>query len=261
MRVGERAARVAEQLAALDEVLGERPAVLGHEPRGSPRAVLVDQAREQLLAGAGLTEQEHGGVTIENAPRQLDGGAQTRLRPDDLLERQRPLARGRRFALHGVARQLELVLEACVFARELVTFCGAPDDHQDLGGIPRFWNEVIDPAGVDRFHEAVDVGVGGEHDADRVRGHLLAPPQELDSGHAGHPVVREDHRHLLALEDAERFLAVIRADHRELGGQDGLERVEHARLVVHDQDRRSFHVGSSPRLGRGGSNGTGSASR
>ena len=218
----------------------------------------MDQAREQLLAGTGLAVQEHRGVALEDPPRQLDGAPQPRLCPDELLERQGPLARRGGFALHRVARQLELVPETCVFASELVALRRAPHDHQQLVGIPGFGNEVVDPARVDRLHQIVDVREGGEHDADRVRGDVLAPPQELDAGHPGHPVIGEDDRHLLPLQDGQRLVAVARAHDRELGRQDRLERVEHTRLVVYDQDRRSLHEGSSSLRDTSGSSGTGS---
>ena len=60
-RAGERALLVAEQLA-LDEAGGDRGAVHLDEQALAPRAGLVDRARDQLLAGAGLARDEDGGV-------------------------------------------------------------------------------------------------------------------------------------------------------------------------------------------------------
>ena len=65
-RARERALLVAEQLA-LDQRFGEGAAVDGHErPRGARRK-LVQVARDDLLAGAGLADDEDGGL----AGRQL----------------------------------------------------------------------------------------------------------------------------------------------------------------------------------------------
>ena len=100
---------------------------------------------------------------------------------------------------------------------------------------------MVDPAHVDRVHQAVDVGVRGEHDPDRVGRALLAPPEKLDASHARHPVVGDDDGDLLGLEEAERGLAAVGAQDAELGGEDGLERVEDARLVVDDQHRALVH--------------------
>ena len=87
-------------------------------------------------------------------------------------------------------------------------------------------------------------------DPDRVGRPLLAASQQLDPGHAGHPVVGHDHRHVrLGGEALEGLLAVVGAEHAELGREDRLERVEHPRLVVHDQDRGLVHRASGRRGG------------
>ena len=59
MRAGERAALPSEQLA-LDQVRGQRRAVDDHHRPVAPRAALVNRARDQLFAGAGLPEEQHG---------------------------------------------------------------------------------------------------------------------------------------------------------------------------------------------------------
>jgi hypothetical protein len=58
----ERTALVSEQLA-LDQGLGKRSAVDPDEGTCAARAAVMDGAREQLFAGAGLAEQEHGAVS------------------------------------------------------------------------------------------------------------------------------------------------------------------------------------------------------
>ena len=61
---------------------------------------------------------------------------------------------------------------------------------------------------------------------------------QLHAGHAGHPVVGDHHRHVLGGEERERGGAALRSQNSKLRGEDGLEGVEHARLVVDDEDRR-----------------------
>ena len=60
---GERAARVAEELR-FEHALGERAAVDRHERARRAPAVRVDRARDELLAGAAVADDEHrrGGV-------------------------------------------------------------------------------------------------------------------------------------------------------------------------------------------------------
>ena len=53
VRAGERAALVAEELA-LEQRVGQRAAVLRHEAPLLARARVVDGARDEVLAGAGL---------------------------------------------------------------------------------------------------------------------------------------------------------------------------------------------------------------
>src|SRR4030042_6647995 len=60
-RAGEGAAQVAEELG-LEQPLRQRPAVHGDEGAGGARAVAVDGAGHELLAGAGLAGHEDGGV-------------------------------------------------------------------------------------------------------------------------------------------------------------------------------------------------------
>ena len=62
---GERALLVAEQLA-LEQVLGQRGAVLADEELVAPRALIVHGRGDELLAGAGLALDEHGGARVDD---------------------------------------------------------------------------------------------------------------------------------------------------------------------------------------------------
>lgn len=73
---GEGAPRVTEELG-LDELLGHRRAVHHHVRTAGARAGFVDRLGGELLAGAGLAEDEHRGVggrhLLEGAQRVLQG--------------------------------------------------------------------------------------------------------------------------------------------------------------------------------------------
>ena len=71
-RAGEGALLAAEQLA-LDERRGNRRAVHAHHRPPAARAQLVDLGREELLAGAGLAEQQHRRVGRRRPVRRAQG--------------------------------------------------------------------------------------------------------------------------------------------------------------------------------------------
>src|SRR5690606_35942553 len=62
-RAGERALHVAEELA-LEEIARDRGAVHADQRPLATRARVVDRARDQLLAGARLARDQHGGVGV-----------------------------------------------------------------------------------------------------------------------------------------------------------------------------------------------------
>src|SRR5262249_23480890 len=82
---GERAADVAEELA-LEERVGERRAVRREERPARPRAVVVDRARDQLLAGARLTLDQHGDARLRGTLRELDRLERRLALADDAVE-------------------------------------------------------------------------------------------------------------------------------------------------------------------------------
>ena len=98
-RAGERALLVAEQLR-LDQLLGNRGAVDLHEPLAAAQAVAVDRARDQLLAGAALAEQQDGGVGRRGALDRVPDLPQRRRsrRPSGGALRRRASATGSRRA-------------------------------------------------------------------------------------------------------------------------------------------------------------------
>ena len=84
-RAGERAAHVAEQLG-LEQRLGNRAAVERDEAVHAPRAVVVNRARDDFLAGAGLAGDENRAVGRRDGFEQLKQPRHRAALADDALE-------------------------------------------------------------------------------------------------------------------------------------------------------------------------------
>ena len=113
---------------------------------------------------------------------------------------------------------------------------------------------MVEADRVDRRDGDLGVGVGREQDPLRVGVDLLDGLEELDAGHARHPLVGEEERHgrssqLEAVRGVEGggatvggHDAVVRA---EPAPQVPLHRAEHLRIVVDREDHRLVHDPSS----------------
>ena len=80
----ERAAHVAEQLR-FDQRLGQRRAVDAHERHLALRAPVVNRARDELLAGAGLARDEHRAARLGDEPRGAHDFLDRPAPPDDAV--------------------------------------------------------------------------------------------------------------------------------------------------------------------------------
>ena len=116
-----------------------------------------------------------------------------------------------------------------------------------LRRIPRLEQVVVQVDDVDGVDGRAGVGVGGEQHAARRRKQVHGLFQELDAGHAGHPVVGDEHRHLLAaqlefLQRVQRLRARFGPDDPVLlavaAAQVTGDGTRHAGVVVDGQDRR-----------------------
>src|SRR5262249_1975497 len=95
-RAGERAALVAEELA-LDQLLRDRGAVHLDERLVLPRRVVVERARDELLAGAALAGDEHRRRRVGDALEHVvDLGEAVRRADDPEARAARPGLRRRR---------------------------------------------------------------------------------------------------------------------------------------------------------------------
>ena len=169
VRAGEGALLVAEELA-LDEGGGEGGAVDRDERPGVPLAVRVEGAGEQLLAGAGLPEEQDGRGGVGDLADLLHNRLQGRAPPDDLAEVP---------SLDELRVQVD-VLGLQAFAEALVLRQGRPEGEldvpagkgagDDLADQPEPRDEVRRPAllaGDRGEHEQADDAILHHHWRDR----------------------------------------------------------------------------------------------
>ena len=103
----------------------------------------------------------------------------------------------------------------------------------------RLRQKTEDLALVDRALDGVEIGVTREQDAHRARRERANLRQHLDAGHLRHAVIRDDHVDVLVADDVESLGAVRREEQIELAAEHDPHRVEHALLVVDEQESRS----------------------
>ena len=85
VRAGERALHVAEQFG-FQKRFGKRAAIDGDERRFGTRAVFVDGARHQFLAGAAFAGDQHAAGLRRDILDQVENGAHLRAGADDVVE-------------------------------------------------------------------------------------------------------------------------------------------------------------------------------
>ena len=103
-RAGERAAHVTEQLG-LQQRFRNRAAVERDEPLRAARAVVMDRARDDFLAGAGLAGHEDGARRRRHGLQQLKQVAHRRAAADEPFELVSLLSCERRYAFSALSRR------------------------------------------------------------------------------------------------------------------------------------------------------------
>src|SRR5262244_2487661 len=81
----------------------------------------------------------------------------------------------------------------------------------------------------------VDVGIGGEHDANGLGRQLQRALQELDAAHAGHALVGDDDLERPLAQQLERAQRIAGAMNVELALEQALQEVEVVDLIVDHQ--------------------------
>ena len=164
---GERAALMAEELA-LQQLALEHSAVDGDEGLLAARALLVDRARHDLLAGARFAEQQHGGRAWCNALHRLGHAGHRRV----------AAAHPQVLAAELLAQAAHLGLQATRFER--------PAHHQlDRRRVERLGDKVVGPR-AHRAHRAIHVAVRGDDDHQRRAGRSTQVVEDRKAVHARH---------------------------------------------------------------------------
>ena len=222
---GEGAALMAEQFG-LNEVARDRRHVDGDERAVAPLAVVVQRARHQFLAGAGLAGDHHREVGLHQ-PRQ---------HAVDFLHRRRAADQRDRI-------EFGFVVVACHPLLRLRQ--RAADDGDQLLQVERLWQIFVGAAlgGADRGHE----GVLRAHDDDRqVRPHLLDPRQQVEGVLVRHHHVGDDEIALALADPAPQRRRVAGQPHLISGARQGLvQNRADGGIVIGDQNTTCGHFYSS----------------
>ena len=227
-RGGERAHLVAEQLA-LEQRLGQAAAVDRDEVLLAPRAVLVQAARDQLLAGAGLADDHHvgrrRGQPLHLQLQRLHRGGAPEQRGLDAalgieLRAQRLHLGAQRALIHRARRDLDQAIR-----RE------------------RLLEEIVG-ARAHRLHREADVAVRGDEDHRHAAIELHHALQQRHAVHAGQAHVGDEHAGKARREAGQAVLR--RAEGLDLEARE-LQRLHqaapHHGVVVDQRDLESIEHG------------------
>ena len=218
-RTRERTLLVAEELA-LEQRLRQRACRDGHERLRRPVRQVVDGARDELLARAGLAVDHHGRAGRRDLSHRLEHVEHPRVRGHDALD---------------VVVLLELFAKPFDLGRQLPILEGLLDGELELLEVERL-GQVLARARLHGFDRGGDVAVCGQHD-DRERCPLTAhAPQDLHAVGLGHPVVENHDVGLLLGDSGQRLLAVCGLDHLEAFGRERL--AEHPRMFFSSSTMR-----------------------
>jgi len=217
---GERSLDVTEELA-LEQGLGNRAAVDGHEGPAVPFAAVVDRTRDELLAGAAGPGDQHGGRGGGDLVDHLEDGLHARALADDPALGRRPP---------------QLALELHVLAGRPPQRHGVAHDRADLVVLGMLLQIGIG-AQIHRVDRRLLAGVGGQDHHRRLGVDGLDPLQQLDPVHLGHLDVGQHDIVGVALHQAQRLDARTRGiDRVALLLQEDRKVLAHRFFVVDNQN-------------------------
>jgi hypothetical protein len=218
---------VAEELAFQD-LLGDGGAVHGDHFLLAAQAVLVNGARDQLLArpaGPGDQHRSRGGRDLADALEDVahDRGGAHQGSEAFLLRQRLP------------QRQ--------VLAHHLLPLHSLVHGEQDALLAKRLGDVVESPL-LRGLHRRLDGGKSGEHDDGRFRLELLDGFEQADAVHAGHLKVGHDQFHGLGPEAFERPFRVVFGDDLVVPffRYHAPQQSEHVLFVIDDQDAAGHYL-------------------
>ena len=231
---GEGAGLMPEELA-LDHGLRHRRTIDGDVVGLGTAAEIVQAARDQILADAGLAIEHDaciGAGKLGNARAQRLRGLRG---ADD--------AGGQRLLADGPA-------QTPVLDHKLALFAGAPHHFEKTLGRERLLDEVVG-AEPHRLDRGLDIAVAGDHHHREFGIELLRAAQQLHPVHALHLQVGDQNALEIGAERVERGRGALVHQRLEAGQPKPLRnRVAHRGLVVDEQDRAVIRHGSPFRRGR-----------
>ena len=212
-----------EQLR-LEQLRRQRRAVDGHERALAPLGQRVDGARHQLLAGARLAGDEHGGVRSRRRARRRGTAAASA-----------PSGRPSRPAASGASARSSARDAAGPHLRQRRV------DRRAHLLVGERLDQVLVRAEAHRLHRRLHRRVGGHHDHLHVEPRGAHAAQQLDAVHARHRQVAQHHvgRRRSSLRSAsspERARVDLAPP---LVGDENGQRAAHVGLVVDDEDARA----------------------
>ena len=224
---GERALLVAEQ-NRLDEIFRHRAAIDRDEGFGPPLARAMNGARDQFLADARFTGDEHGDVRGGGLLRHAQHAVHGRALGDDVFEAERTRA---------------AVLDAVDLAFERAGVERVAQAHLHALGADRLDHE-IDRAGPHRGDDIVDAAMRGLHDHRHVDCRLAHFRQHAHAVEVRHHQIEDHAIEAPAIgpgEHRQRRIAVI-ARHRFVAEflQHAFEQPALHRIVVDDEDSHRY---------------------
>ena len=220
-RAGERALGVAEELR-LDQIFRKGGAVdLDPRPIG-PAAPLVERVRDQLLAGAALTDDQHARVRVGDGRHRFEHALDRRRAAEDL-------AVGH--LLHEAAAQVR------VLGDELPMLDRAFHEPDDLVGVERFFEHVEGAGVLGGFHRLAYRAVRRDHQHFEQRVPRTELARQRQAVAIGESQVDDRPVHLALRNGGERRLDAAGNPHRvPLALERHPEPVRDAGLVVDDED-------------------------
>ncbi len=187
----------------------------------SPRPdSLVQQPRQQLLAGAALAEDQHRRRELGDLVHELDDLAHLLARPDVELA----------VALlgHLGAQRHDLTVEVLALA-------GVAHERAQLVVVEVLRDVVIRPV-LHRLHGGLDLVDGRDHDALDQAVVLLDDAQDVEAADAGQADILQHDVDFLLAEHGERGLAARHRQDPVVAPEDGRDRLAHPLIVVANQD-------------------------
>ena len=222
---------VTEELG-LEQRLGHRRAVHGHESPAAPRARPVDGLGHELLPRPALPQQEHRGIAFRH-------GA-------DLTHRLLHDPRAAEQPIHSLL-PLHLRAQPFVLAAQAMVVESAAHRHRHLGELEGLGEVVV--GALAKSGDGRLQGAERRHENHARRGSAPGSHgQHLEASHLVHDEIGDHHVELLGGEGLQRFPASRGRGHRHAFAlQMPREHGAHVGVVVDDEDAPRAHVSPSYR--------------